>query len=396
MGDPAFRATRPRIKSQLGLQRRPKLLIVVNVDWFFVSHRLAIAEAAIREGYEVHIACAFTDFRSFLEAKGLVTHQISLTRGRAGVFADLKSLRHMYELMRAEQPDLVHLVTIKPVLIGGLAARLAGVRSIVAAVSGLGYVFIAKGMAAYFRRLAARTLYAASLKGSAVTVIFQNPDDCRLVSAIASLKPRQVEMIPGSGVDLEIYRNIPPPSGETTFIFAARLLLDKGLREFVEAAALLRRQGLRARFIVAGERDGENAAAVSSRELQRWEQDGNVEFVGHQSDVPGLFAHAHVVVLPSYREGMPKVLLEAAACGRAVITTDVPGCRDAVIPNETALVVPPRSTGHLAAAMQKLIEDRDFCECLGKRGRVLAESRFSLESVVDRHLAIYRRLSGPG
>lgn len=368
-----------------------KLLFVVNVDWFFLSHRVAIAEAARRAGYEVHLACGLTGRREEIESQGIVVHELPISRRGTAIGGELRSLWAMVSLMRTLRPDIVHLVTIKPVLIGGLAARLAGVKAVIAAISGMGFVFIARGLAARLRRALVAMLYRLALGRRHVTVIVQNPDDARLVARLAGIGPGQIETIRGSGVDLDQCAPKPLPDGVPVIVFAARLLADKGLREFVAAARLLKQQGVAARFIVAGSTDPGNPATVQDSEVEQWRSEGVAEFVGFRADIPRLFGEAHVVVLPSYREGLPKVLLEAAACGRAVITTDVTGCRDAVEAGRTALLVPVMAAEPLAAAMKRLIEDRAACAAMGKAGRELAQAEFSIERVVAAHLDIYAR-----
>lgn len=373
---------------------RPRLLFVVNVDRFFVSHRLPIAEAALTDGYDVHLACADTGLKQFLESRGIRVHELKFGRSDTSPIAAVRNITRVMLLLRALRPDVTHLVTIKPVLLGGIGARLAGAKRVVAAVSGLGYVFLAKGLLAQARRLMVGLLYRIALASKEVVVIFQNPADAQLVTALAGLVPSQIKIIRGSGVDLAWFTPEPLPDGEPVVVFAARLLIDKGVREFVEAAYVLREQGLRARFIVAGDPDLENPASLQKPELDSWCKDGVVELVGHVDDVRQLFARSHLVVLPSYREGLPKVLMEAAACGRAVITSDVPGCRDAVTPEETALLVPPRTVTPLASAMKVLIEDRERCAAMGRAGRRLAEEAFGVRGVVDAHLDIYAQLTG--
>jgi glycosyltransferase involved in cell wall biosynthesis len=369
-----------------------RLLFVVNVDWFFVSHRLPIAQAAIADGFEVHLACAFTGHEAELKRFGVRLHEVPITRSSASIPDMIRAIASLRSLMRSLQPDVVHLVTIKPVLLGGLAARLAGVRHVVAAISGLGYTFISKGPIARARRLLIGSLYRTALRSKNALVIFQNASDADLVTKLAGLDPCQVRMVRGSGVDLMRYRPRPLPEGKIVFTFAARLLVDKGIREFVGAARLLKQKGLRAHFIVAGDVDPGNPASVSQEEADRWRSYPGVELTGHCEDIAGLFARSHVVVLPSYREGLPKVLLEAAACGRAIITTDAPGCRDAVAAGRTALLVPVRAVEALADAMELLAADRRRCAEMGEAGRRLAEEAFGIDQVVDSHLAIYRGL----
>jgi glycosyltransferase involved in cell wall biosynthesis len=370
-----------------------KILFVVNVDWFFLSHRLPIALEAQRQGYQVHIATGLTDKLDELQRHGLVVHPLALDRSSAGLGNAWRTMVELWKVFRAVRPDVVHLVTIKPVLLGGLVVRLAGVPAVVVAVSGLGFVFIARGATAVVRRWLVGALYRLALGHRNLKVIFQNPDDQAGLSKLAHLPDSKVEMIRGSGVDLTQYGHTPLPLGVPVVVLAARLLADKGVREFVEAARLLKQQGVSARFCLVGTVDPAYPTSLTDAELAQLASEGVVELWGHRSDMPRVLAAAQVVVLPSYYgEGLPKVLIEAAACGRAVVTTDHPGCRDAIDPGVTGVLVPVRNAEALADALKGLINDPARCQAMGNAGRALAESAFDVRQVVAAHLRIYQEL----
>lgn len=370
-----------------------RLLFVVNVDWFFLSHRLPIALEAIRQGFEVHIATSLTNKRATLEDLGLVVHSLDLDRSSIGPLGTWRTFQQIYRVFKATQPAVAHLVTIKPVLLGGLAARLAGVPALVAAVSGLGYVFLAKGLKASVQRLLIGTLYRVALAHSNMKVIFQNSDDLDTISRIAHLSKGSATLIRGSGVDLNQYTATPLPEGRPIVLLAARLLTDKGVREFVEAARILRSSESvyvrNVRFVLVGSIDPENPASLTDQELAMWSNANLVELWGYRSDMHDVLSAASVVVLPSYREGLPKVLIEAAACGRAVVTTDVPGCRDSIEAGVTGLLVPVRDAKALAQAIQELLHDPVRCSQMGKAARELAEREFDVRKVVAAHMRIY-------
>ncbi len=368
------------------------LMFVVNVDWFFLSHRLPIALEALRQGYQVHIATGLTDKLDELQRHGLVVHPLALDRSSAGLANAWRTMVELWRVFRAVRPDVVHLVTIKPVLLGGLVARLAGVPAVVAAVSGLGFVFMARGAKAAVRRWLVGGLYGVALGHHNLKVVFQNPDDRASLAKLAHLPDSKVEMIRGSGVDLTQYGHTPLPLGVPVVLLAARLLADKGVSEFVQAARLLKQKGVSARFCLVGSIDPANPASLADAELTQWANEGVVELWGQRSDMPEVLSSAHLVVLPSYREGLPKVLLEAAACGRAVVTTDVPGCRDAIDPGVTGVLVPVRNAAALADALKGLINDPARCQVMGNAGRALAESAFDVRQVVAAHLRIYQEL----
>lgn len=367
-------------------------MFVVNVDWFFMSHRLPIAIEAMRQGYEVHVAAGVTDRLDALIEMGLLVHPLSIERSNTGLLNVLKTFWQLVCLFRRERPDVVHLVTIKPVLLGGIAARLTGVKSVVAAVSGLGFVFLDAGIIADLRKVFVTLLYRVALGQRNLKVIFQNPEDRDCLMQLTGLISTKTEMIRGSGVDLSKYKCDPLPDGIPVIMMAARLLRDKGVYEFVEAARILRKRGCLARFCLVGMVDPDNRSSVSGAELSGWSASGVIEHWGYRSDMHTILSSAYLVVLPSYREGLPKILIEAAACGRAVITTDVPGCRDAIEPGVTGILVPPRDSDCLADAMLSLIEDRQRCQIMGEAGRALAISSFDINYVVTQHLQIYQQL----
>jgi glycosyltransferase involved in cell wall biosynthesis len=369
-----------------------RLLIVVNVDWFFLSHRLEVALGALRAGHEVHVATTLSRARTQLEEYGFVVHPLEVDRSSAGPIGLIKLFFDLLSLFWRLRPDVLHLITIKPVLIGGVAARLSPVRGVVYAVSGLGHVFLAYGRFGKIRRKIVGIWYRFALHAENMRIIFQNPDDRHEIESVISLRDDQVVLIPGSGVNLSKYQARPLPDGEAVVLMAARLLSTKGVREYVAAAQRLRALGVEARFWLAGDSDPANPANIQAQELDAWGKQGTVQLLGHRSNIPVLMSQAHIVVLPSYREGLPKVLIEAAACGRVVVATDVPGCRDAIEKGVTGLLVPSRDTESLADAIRRLVEDRALCDSMGRAGRRRAERLFDVNAVVSTHLEIYRAL----
>lgn len=370
-----------------------RILFVVNVDWFFVSHRLPIALEAVRTGYDVHVATVLTDKGAQLEAAGLTVHPLDFKRGDATLTGVWSTFHQLHRLFRSVRPDLVHLVTIKPVLLGGIAARLARVPAVVAAVSGLGYVFMAQGVKARAQRWIVAALYRLALAHNHVRVIFQNADDRDSVTGAAHLPIERTQIIRGSGVNLDRYSVVPPPDGPPIILLAARLLVDKGVREFVDAARILQYSDVTAnglvRFALVGSVDPSNPSSLTHEELSGWAEEGVVEVWGFRSDMDRVLSEATIVVLPSYREGLPKVLIEAAACARAVVTTDVPGCRDAVEPGVTGLLVPVKDPEAIARAIRQLLSNPERCQQMGMAGRALAEQEFDIRQVVAAHMEIY-------
>lgn len=361
-----------------------KLLFVVNVDWFFISHRLPIALAAIDAGYEVHLACGVTDQLSFLRGHGIIVHPLPLSRSGRSLVSEFRTILSIYKLVSSIKPDLIHSVTIKPVIYAGLVAKALGVPGRVTSITGLGFVFIDRSLKTLALRFFIKGLYRFVLHGSGA-VIFQNPSDKKLFISSKIIKRPQGYLIPGSGVDLRGYP-VEPLRSEPLVILLARLLKDKGVIEFVEASKKLAGS---VRMVLVGDVDFGNPNSVTEEQLRAWVGSGLVEHWGFTDAVAATIARSQLVVLPSYREGLPKSLIEAAACGRAVVTTDVPGCRDAIVPGKTGVLIPVRDASALAEAISSLLSDPAQLELMGLEGRRWAESRFDIKDVVDCHLGIY-------
>lgn len=371
-----------------------KLLFVVNDPAFFLSHRLPLAVAARQEGFNVHIATMDGTAVEKIVQLGFIHHKLPLSRSGKNPFTELNSFFAIWRLFRRLQPSLVHLVTIKPVLYGGIAARLANVPGVVSAISGLGFLFVKRsGLRVRMLRKAVFILYRLAMGHINQRVIFQNSSDMNALIKAGGVKKNKTNLIRGSGVDLNDYPILPESNEIPVVVMASRLLKDKGVHEFVAAARQIQSSGVNACFQLIGAPDPENLESVSADSVLAWKKEGVVECLGFRTDIPELFSQAHIVCLPSYYgEGLPKVLIEAAACGRVVITTDMPGCRDAIEPNVTGLLVPPRDVEALANTMERLIKNDALRQQMGRAGRNLAEQEFRIEKVINSHLNIYREL----
>ncbi|WP_180117729.1 glycosyltransferase family 4 protein [Acinetobacter sp. YH12096] len=365
---------------------------IVNVDWFFISHRLPIALEALTQGHEVHIFAKDTGRMSYLESLGLQVHSINLERGSINPFQTLKLLFDLKNKLKKIQPDVVHLVTIKPVLIGGLASILAKVPAIVYAISGLGFIFTNTMLKAKILRLGIIPLYRLALSAKNKTVIVQNLDDLRILRQYVSIPESQTVLIPGSGVNLEQFDFQPLPLKNKIVLMACRLLADKGVYEFHKSAQLLKEKYSDVRFVLVGGIDPDNPASLTEQELNEWVQKGDLEWWGHQNNMSEVLSQATVVVLPSYREGMPKVLLEAQALGRPIVTTDVPGCREAIENGKTGFLAQVKDEHSLANAIEKMIINDELCLEFSRNARALAEHKFDIKQVVKTHMNIYENL----
>lgn len=369
-----------------------KIIYIVNVDWFFISHRLPIALEALRQGYEVYIFAKDTGKMDYLKSLGINIYPINLERGSINPFQSLKLLFDLREKITSIQPDVIHLVTIKPVLIGGLASILAKVPSIVYAISGLGFIFTNTMLKAKILRLGIIPLYRLALSAKNKIVIVQNLDDLRILRQYVSIPESQTVLIPGSGVDLKQFDFQPLPLTNKIVLMACRLLADKGVYEFQKSAQLLKEKYPEVRFVLVGGIDPDNPASLTEQELNDWVGKGDLEWWGHKINMAEILSQATIVVLPSYREGMPKVLLEAQALGRPIVTTDVPGCREAIEDGKTGFLVQVKDEQSLADAIEKLINNDELCLEFSHNARVLAEQKFDIKQVVNMHIHIYEKL----
>jgi glycosyltransferase involved in cell wall biosynthesis len=366
------------------------LLLLATEDWYVASHRLPVIRAATAAGFAVTVATRVRDHGDPIRAAGADLVSLEVDRGGMNPLADLASLRHMDRIYRDRAPDLVHHVGMKPILYGGLVARRRARLATIHAFAGLGAVVTATGVRSAARRAVIVPALRAVTRRERAVVLVQNDDDAAWVRDHRLARPDAVRVIRGSGVDLARFVATPLPDGPPIVLLPARLLGDKGVREFVVAAARLRG---RARFVLAGDIDPANPSSCSSVELRRWVTDGAVEWWGHQNDMPATLAAATLVVLPSYREGMPKALLEAAAAGRPVVTTDVPGCRDVVRQGDTGLLVPPRDAGALADGIGQALDNPLRLAQFGQRARQRAEAEFDDRVIAAQQVALYREVT---
>ena len=363
-----------------------KIIFVVNVDWFFISHRLPLALEALKRGYEVHIACGITDKKEYLESLGLIVHPLNLSRSGTGIKGEIKAFCEIYNLLKEINPNIAHFVTIKPVLYGGIASRFLSIHKKVFSISGLGFIFIKQGLKATLVRMLIKTMYKFALGGKNSHVIVQNPDDKAVLDSIVKVP---ITLIRGSGVDLNQYEYNEEKNENIKVSMACRLLKDKGVFEYIEASKILKKKYLNVKFELYGDIDIHNPASLTSDDIKKIKEEGFVNVYGFSSDIAKVFSDSNIVVLPSYREGLPKVLIEAAACGRAIVTTDVPGCRDAIEPNVTGLLCEVKDTESLASVIEKLILYKELRNSMGKEGRKLAEQEFDINKVVEKHFDIY-------
>lgn len=365
------------------------LAIVSNADWFFLSHRLPIARAALERGDEVWLLAKDTGRKGDVEHEGIHFVDIPFERSGTNPLHEAKCVILLLKAYRRIRPDVIHHVTIKAALLGSTAARLGGFPHVVNAISGMGYAFT-DGRHGLLQHVMKSVMNFAFRKAS-YAFILQNPDDRATILARHFVPDDHVFLIKGSGIDLGNYRYVPPQAKEKLeILFPARILKDKGVMEFIDAARLLRpRFGEVARFVLVGGCDEFNPSVLPPDELNALLIPGYLEWEGFQSQMRPFYESSDIVCLPSYREGLPKSLIEACAVGRPIVTTDVPGCRECVVNGYNGWLVTPKDAADLAEKIARLLDSQTDRETFGRHSRLLAEREFSIDDVVARHLTIY-------
>ena len=373
---------------------RPCVLFVVTEDWYFMSHRLGLARYARDAGWRVVIAARESDRAAAIAAEGLEFIALPFERALTYPWRDLRLLLTLRGVLRDVAPDIVHLVSLKPILLGGLARCLLPRSSAaVLAFTGLGYIFSSSaGLARLLKPLIVHLLAGVARRAN-TWVLVQNEDDLALLQAKGIAARERASIIAGAGLDLDEFPATPlPPRHNALIILPARVLRDKGVYEFVAAAERVRALRTDVRFAVVGAHDTANPGAVEARDLAAWVAAGSIEWWGHRRDMAAVYAEAYIVCLPSYREGLPRALLEAAACARPLIATDVPGCREICRDGETGLLVPPRDVDALVRAILRMLDTAALTAACACAARVKVENEFTLAHIGAQTLALYQRL----
>lgn len=381
-----------------------RVAYVVNHAAFFVSHRLPLAVGAMECGFDVCLLTGQAGSQEMelaavaqLQAAGVAHQRAVFSSSGMNPLVELVGLLQLVWFMLRYRPDVVHCASPKGVLYGGIAARLCRIPGLVLAISGMGYAYTSGSGAGGVRALVRRVygvLAGFAFHHPNVRVIVQNQDDYKSVVEKCLAQPQCVTLIPGSGVDLSLFDGCSPTGKSPMVLLPARMLKDKGVEEFVAAAKRLKAEAPDWRFVLAGAAGYDNPTAIGMAQLQAWQAEGSIEWLGHVDDMTPLFRDAAIVCLPSYREGMPKALLEAAAAGCAVFTTDVTGCREAIEPGVTGDLVPVRDSEVLAQALLSLIKDGSRRQAYGVNGQERARTMFSVASVVAQTVQIYKGLLG--
>lgn len=372
---------------------KQRILFFITEDWFFCSHFLNRAIVAQQEGYRVTIVTRVQSHGDKILSHGFQLIPLNIVRRGMNPCKELRLIHKLALIYKSVKPDIVHNIALKPILYGSIAAHIAHVPVIINAPVGMGYVFSSKQWQAGLLRPFIILLFRLFLNPENSYVILENSDDLQMMINACILSSNRSTLIRGAGVDLKLFLPKAEPEGDPIVILASRMLWDKGVGEFVEAARILEKEEVKCRMILVGDPDPENPASISEKMLRGWHAEGIVECWGHREDMPEVFAQSNIAVLPSYREGLPKVLLEAASCGRPIVATDVPGCREIVSHNKNGFLVPPHNSKFLADALKVLIKNPELRVKMGVHGRKIVEAEFSEEIVARQTMEVYERLS---
>ena len=377
------------------LESMKKIFMFVNVDWFFLSHRLPVANAAKKNNIDLSVYSEFTRSHAEKKIDGFNFLESPLSRSSTSILHSIFEFFQTYKIIKRAQPDLIHAVTIKPILALGIIARLTST-PFVGSISGLGPAFSSDTLLKRVRLWVVIRILSFVFHRNEIGVICQNTSDSQVLLSNKVLAKEKILMIPGSGVDIDEFSPLKKViNSEKYILMSSRILFDKGVQEYCEAAEIVKRTIKDdVKFKLSGPIDSISPTSISKSELENLVEKYGIDYLGdNRIDMPGLMASASLFVLPSYYpEGVPKVLLEAAASGVPVITTDHPGCRDAITNQGTGLLVPIKDSKALAKAIIKLISDESLSKQMGKQGRLLAEKSFQVSSVVDYHYSLYKRL----
>lgn len=379
----------------MGIKKNKIILIVLNVDWFFISHRLAIAEKAIEDGFTVFVACEDTGRSGEIKKLGINFIDFRFTRSGTNLFEELKTVHKFFKLYIDVKPDIVHHITIKPLIYGSIIAKILNIQGVVNAIAGLGYNFSPSRRNLFSRILS--NLLRIGFNRRNLAIIFQNDNDFEDLNKGGIVSPKNsIFFTKGSGVDLNLFEYSEPSNSNNkiTILFPTRMLWEKGVKELIDSSEILRlKYDKKIRFIFAGLADNNNKSGVSEIFLNQISDGEYLQWIGYQKNIIQLYKDSDIVVLPSYyREGIPKSLIEACAIGRPIVTTDSVGCKECVVDGKNGFKVIPKMAIPLADAIEKLIINKELRIKMGKESRLLAEKLFDVKLVIDTHLEIYNSL----
>lgn len=375
-----------------GHESAKTILLFANTGWYLYNFRLSLAHAIREAGYHPVLASPMDNYVAKLQDDGFEWFPLEITRRGVNPIIESASILRIFLLYRKLRPTILHHFTIKPVIYGSLAARIAGIPAVVNSVTGLGYLFGEGNLRRGFLQRIIQFPYRIALSGYNTRVIFQNQSDLDKLRSLGLIRDDKAVIIPGSGVDITRFRPTPEPPGPPVVVLIARMLWDKGIGELIAAVRLLRNQGIIVHARLVGAPDPGNPTSIPVNQIEAWVDEGLIEWMGHQDDIPSIIASAHIIVLPSYSEGIPRSLIEAAASGKPIIASDIPGCREVVKPGVNGLLIPPHDPVALADALADLISDPLRRQMMGQEGRKIAVGRLSASRIASQTLDVYHSL----
>jgi glycosyltransferase involved in cell wall biosynthesis len=371
-----------------------KILYLVAEDYYFCSHRLNLAKAAHKKGFDVYLATRTKDHQILIEKENIKVIPLKhFSRSGMNIIKEFLALKELYQIYQQEKPDIVHHVAMKPVLYGTCVAHILKVPRLINALGGLGYLEISKDFKAKIIKKIITFCFRKLLNRKNCTLIIQNPDDLKALTNAKAVKKEKITLIKGSGVDTKAFPATKEPTISNkgpVIAFVSRMLWDKGVKELIEAAKILKEKDIAFQLVFCGDIDPSNPSSLKKEQLIQWDKEGLILWKGPTQDIANVYAKSHIAVLPSYREGLPKSLLEAASCGRPIVTTDVPGCREVVKEGVNGFLVPVKESVPLAQALEKLIKNKKQREAFGKASRERVLKEFSQEKIVSQILSLYK------
>ena len=368
------------------------ILFVVTEDWYFVSHRMHMAIYAIEKGFKVTLITNTYKYKEIIESSGIEVFDWSINRSGLNVFSEIKSIYSLMSLIKKINPDILHAVALKPVIYSSIASIFANINVMVHALGGLGYFFSSNLISARIARPILLNILRLSFKGSNVRLILQNCDDRDLFISLKIINPKKVVLIKGAGVNINEYYPSKLTKDMPVIILPARMLWDKGIAEFIECAKRFNENGIKARFCLIGAPDLHNPQSVTMSQLNNWVDKGVVEWWGHQKNMIEVYSKASIICFPSYREGLPKSLLEAASCGLPIVAFDVPGCREVVKDGVNGYLVSLKDVDSMYKALLRLVKDQNASYIMGLNGRDLVVKEFSETIIAAQTLKVWNEV----
>jgi len=358
------------------------------------NHRLALAEAVRERGADVSLLAPRDRYAEKLKSAGFQWTEVNLDRKSTDPLTEFRSLVQITRVLRRLKPDLIHNFTLKPVIYGSLASLVLGVPALVNSITGLGYFFSTQGETLAFKRALVRPLLRMALSIGNRTTVFQHQGDLDAYKGMRVVPSSKATIIPGSGIDVDQFRPRPEPEDPVVVLMAGRMLWDKGVAVIADASRMLKNQGNSFRVALVGQPDPGNPSSISETQLRDWEREGVAEWWGYRDDMPDVYGSCHIVVLPSFAEGVPRVLLEAAAMGKPLIASDLPGCREVISDGENGYLFPAGDARALADSISSLVHDRKLRQKMGEKGRDIVLERFTNEIINERTVQVYQELLG--